>query len=157
MQRISVVSSRPFEAVLAAVEAALGHPDIRFFQSGINAAKTLADIEAMVHKTAGPSGLIETARFDLGIVIRKDPGHEGSKIVRLLIGNPLVMKEMVKHVPDAGSYAPVSVLIDERPDGVHLSYDTMAGFLAPYGNEEALKVARKLDGTVEQVLRHAAA
>jgi hypothetical protein len=35
------------------------------------------------------------------------------------------MKEMVKNVPDAGSYAPVTVLIDERPDGVHLSYDKM--------------------------------
>jgi hypothetical protein len=29
------------------------------------------------------------------------------------------MKEMVKHVPDAGSYAPVTVLVDERADGVH--------------------------------------
>jgi hypothetical protein len=27
--------------------------------------------------------------------------------VRLVIGNPLIMKEMVKHVPDAASYAPV--------------------------------------------------
>jgi hypothetical protein len=31
------------------------------------------------------------------------------------------MKEMAKHVPDAGSYAPVTVLIDERPNGVNLS------------------------------------
>jgi hypothetical protein len=49
-----------------------------------------------------------------------------------VIGNPLIMKEMVKHVPDAASYAPVTVLIDERGDGVHLSYDLMASFLAPY-------------------------
>jgi hypothetical protein len=28
------------------------------------------------------------------------------------------MKEMAKHVPDAGSYAPVTVLVDERTDGV---------------------------------------
>jgi hypothetical protein len=39
---------------------------------------------------------------------------------------------MVKFVPDAGSYAPVTILIDEREDGVHLSYDTMASFLTPY-------------------------
>jgi hypothetical protein len=30
---------------------------------------------------------------------------------------------MVKIVPDAGFCVPVTVLIDERPDGVHLSYD----------------------------------
>jgi outer membrane protein assembly factor BamB len=38
------------------------------------------------------------------------------KIVRLLFGNPLIMKEMAKHVADAGSYAPVTVLVDERAD-----------------------------------------
>ena len=53
------------------------------------------------------------------------------------------MKEMAKHIPDTGSYAPVSVLIDERSDGVHLSYDTMASLLMPYGNAKALEVARQ--------------
>jgi len=27
------------------------------------------------------------------------------------------MKEMAKHVPDTGSYAPVTVLVDDRSDG----------------------------------------
>jgi hypothetical protein len=44
---------------------------------------------------------------------------------------------MAKHVPDAVSYAPVTVLVDERADGVHLSYDRTASFLAPYGNRHA--------------------
>ena len=43
---------------------------------------------------------------------------------KLVIGNPLIMKEMAKHVPDAGSCAPVTVLVDERTDGVHLSHMT---------------------------------
>jgi hypothetical protein len=47
--------------------------------------------------------------------------------------------------PNAGSYAPVAVLVDERADGVHLSYDRMASFLAVYGNPDALQVAEKLD------------
>jgi len=51
---------------------------------------------------------------------------------------------MLKRVPDAGSYAPVTILVDERPDGVHRSYDTMASFLAPYGNPDAMKVAEYL-------------
>jgi Domain of unknown function DUF302 len=61
-------------------------------------------------------------------------GDRASKSVRLVLGNPLIMKEMVAHVPDAASYAPVTVLIDERADGVHLSYDLTASFLAPYEN-----------------------
>jgi hypothetical protein len=66
------------------------------------------------------------------------------------------MKEMVKHVPEAGSYAPVTVLLDERPDGVHLSYDRMASLLAPYGNPEALAVARDLDAKIEDLIRESA-
>jgi hypothetical protein len=65
------------------------------------------------------------------------------------------MKEMAKHVPDAGSYAPVQVLVDERADGVHLSYDRMVSLLAPYGNSDALEVARNLDTKVEDLLRQA--
>jgi uncharacterized protein (DUF302 family) len=74
-----------------------------------------------------------------------------------VIGNPLVMKEMAKHVPDAGSYAPVTVLVDEREDGVHLSYDKMVSLLAPYQNQHALKVAQDLDHKVEKLLNEAAA
>ena len=88
--------------------------------------------------------------------MQKETSQETPRIIRLLIGNPLIMKEMAKHVPDAGSYAPVTVLVDERADGVHLSYDRMASLLAPYGNRDALEVARNLDKKIEDLLRQAA-
>jgi hypothetical protein len=66
------------------------------------------------------------------------------------------MKRMAEHVPDAGSYAPVTILVDERPDGVHISYDSMASFLAPYGNWSALAVAQELDAKVEALITAAA-
>jgi hypothetical protein len=74
----------------------------------------------------------------------------------LVIGNPLIMKLMAEQVQDAASYAPVTILIDERVDGVHLSYDLMASYLSPYGNLTALKVARELDAKVEVLLTAAA-
>jgi hypothetical protein len=66
------------------------------------------------------------------------------------------MKEMVKHVPDAGSYTPIPILIDKRPDGVHLPYDKMASVLAGYGNSDALTIARDLDSKLENLLRQSA-
>jgi hypothetical protein len=48
------------------------------------------------------------------------------------------MTEMTKHVLDAGSYAPVTILVDEIPDDVHLSYDKITSLLAPYKNPDAL-------------------
>jgi hypothetical protein len=34
-----------------------------------------------------------------------------------VVGNPLIMKQMVEHLPDAGCYAQVTILINERTDG----------------------------------------
>jgi hypothetical protein len=62
---------------------------------------------------------------------------------------------MVEHVPDAGSNAPVTILIFERKDGVHVSYDTMASYLADCGSEKALQVARDLDEKVLRLLEQA--
>ncbi|HEV8415195.1 MAG TPA: DUF302 domain-containing protein [Bryobacteraceae bacterium] len=157
VERLTVISSKSFESVVAAFEAAIGHPDTRTFQNNMGAAKTFADLEALIHGAVGPSGFLEFVRFNLGAVLRKESGRETPKIMRFVIGNPLVMKEMGKHVPDAASYAPVTVLIDERADGVHLSYDKMASLLASYGSAEALKVARELDSKVETLLLETAA
>jgi len=77
-------------------------------------------------------------------------------MVRLIVCNRLIMQQMARHVPDAGSYAPVTVLVDERSDGVHISYDRMASLLAPYRNSEALAVARDLDKKVETLLSEVA-
>jgi uncharacterized protein (DUF302 family) len=156
VQRFSLKSPRPFDDVVAALEATIGHPDMKRFQKKIAAAKDFSAMEKTILRAVAPSGLMEFARFDLGEILRKESGDSTPRSLRLVAGNPLIMKEMVKHVPDAGSYAPVTILIDERPDGVHLSYDRMASFLAPYGDAEALKVAQDLDAKVEALLTKAA-
>jgi uncharacterized protein (DUF302 family) len=156
VQRFSVTSSKSFAEVVAGVDAAIGRPDMKTFSSEAAAAKTYTELEEIVRGVLGPSELMEFTRFDLGAILRKEKGTAQNSL-RLVAGNPLIMKWMVEHVPDAGSYAPVTILIDERADGVHLSYDRMASFIDPYGNEEALKVAQDLDSKVESLLTAAAA
>ena len=157
MRRLTVTSSKPFQDVVTAFEAAVGHPNMAEFSTQLNAAKTYAEMESIVQAALSKAGFMQFTRFDLGAVIRKESGKDKPKSIRYLVGNPLIMKEMVKHVPDAGSYAPVTVLIDERADAVHLSYDLMSAFLSPYGNKDALEVARDLDAKVENLLKQAAA
>ena len=152
VQRFSVVSRNPFESVVAKLGATIGHPDMRAFSRDVTAARTYAELEQVIHKAIGTSGLMEFTRFNIGEILRKESGAETPRILRLVVGNPLIMKQMAAHVPDAASYAPVTILIDERPDGVHLSYDRMASFLAPYGSAEALKVAESLDSKIEALL-----
>jgi uncharacterized protein (DUF302 family) len=157
VERASVISTKPFEKVVDALKAAIGHPDMIEFAKATAGARTFADLESAVRKGLGRAGLMLFMELDHGAILRKESGKGAPKIVRFIVGNPLIMKEMARHVPDAGSYAPVTILIDERTDGVHLSYDRMVSFLAPYGNAEALAVARDLDFKVESLLRESAA
>jgi uncharacterized protein (DUF302 family) len=156
LQRLSLTTSRSFEAVVASLKAGVGRLDLAAFASASKSSGTFAELEEVINRNMGESGLMLFLEFDHGAVVRKETGLAKPKIMRLVIGNPLVMKEMAKHVPDAGSYAPVTVLVDERDDGVHLSYDRMTSFLSPYENPDALKVARELDSKVERLLNNAA-
>ena len=70
-------------------------------------------------------------------VIQDEATQETSKSVSAHV------RQRISHT-GLKAYVPVTVLVDERPDDVHLSYDTMASFLAPYGNSDALAVARNL-------------
>ena len=157
VERFSLISSRPFDLVLAAINDAIGHPDMAEFWKSTHRTRTVAELESTIQKVLGRTGLMSFVQFDHGAIVRKETGREAPRMIRLVIGNPLIMKEMAKHVPDAGSYAPVTVLVDERPDGVHLSYDRMVSLLAAYGNPDALQVAKHLDNKVETLLREAAA
>src|SRR6202167_5738471 len=113
---------KKFEEVVAKLSAGVGHPDVRGMFAKIGAAKTYAEVEKVVQPGLGPTGLMEFMRFDLCEVLRKAQGEKAPKSVRFLIGNALIMKKMVEHVPDAGSYAPVTILVDERAGGGDLFY-----------------------------------
>jgi hypothetical protein len=156
IRRFSIVSPRPFDEVLGRLSASIGQPDMNALRSALARTKTLADLIELVQGALGSSQLMEFARFDLGRILATDRGAPGAKLLRLIVGNPLIMKEMVKATPDAASYAPVTILVDERSDGVHLSYDFTASFLAPYGSEAALAVAGALDAKIESLLESAA-
>ena len=156
VERFSLTSSKPFDAVVAALKSAVGQPNMVEFFKETRATNSFPDLERVVQSGLGRTGLMLFAEFDLGDILRREAGSKTPRIMRFVIGNPLIMKEMVKHVPDAGSYAPVTVLIDERPDGVHVSYDKMESYLLHYGNSEALAVARALDTKVTTLLRECA-
>ena len=156
VERFSLTSLKPFDAVVAALKSAIGQPNMVEFFNETRATNSFPDLERVVQSGLGRTDLMLFAEFDLGDILRRETGSKAPKIIRFVVGNPLIMKEMVKHVPDAASYAPVTVLIDQRPGGVYLSYDLMASLLAPYGNAQALAVARQLDDKVMALLTAAA-
>src|SRR6202035_5582835 len=119
IERFSLVSSKPFDQVVAALDASIGHPDMAEFSRFTQEASSFTDLKRAVEKGLSEVGLMLFMQLDHGAVVRKETGRDTPRIVRFVIGNPLIMKEMAKHVPDAGSYAPVTAPVDERADGVH--------------------------------------
>lgn len=156
VSRLTIVSSKTFEAVVAAVEDAIGRPDMTEFGKASKEATSYAEFESLVKRSVSQLDLMLFMKLDVGAVLRKESGLARPKAQRFIIGNPLIMKEMVREVPEAASNAPITLLIDERSDGVHLGYDRMASFIAPYGSAKALAVARSLDEKVEKLMRDAA-
>lgn len=153
VERFSLTSAKPFGMIVAAIKSAVGQPDMVAFFRETRETHSFPDLERVVKRGLGRTDLMLFAEFDLGDILRRETGSTTPRIIRLVIGNPLIMKEMVRPVPDAGSYAPVTILIDERADGVHVSYDRMESYLRPYGNAEALAVARDLDTKITGLLR----
>jgi uncharacterized protein (DUF302 family) len=156
VERFSLTSLKPFDAVVAAFKSAVGQPNMLDFFKETRATNSFPDLERVVQSGLGRTDLMLFAEYDLGDILRRETGSRAPRILRFVVGNPLIMKEMAKHVPDAGSYAPVTVLIDERHDGVHVSYDKMESCLRHYGNSEALVVAQNLDAKIITLLRECA-
>src|SRR5260370_13241928 len=148
VQRTSIVSSQAFHDVVARLEATVAHPEVPMLGAALRAAKSEEELSVTIEAAVGDAGLMEFARFDLGEVLRKRSGAKPRRSIRFLIGNPWIMSQMTIHISDAGSYAPVTVLVDELAAGVTLTYDAMESFLLPYANDDALKVARDLHAKV---------
>jgi uncharacterized protein (DUF302 family) len=155
VERISLPSGKPFESVLAAIRGGIGQPDMKKLWEEIWSADSFQRVESIVTAVLGPTGLMQFGEFNDGEFIRKDRGVGTPQAIRLLIGNPLIMKQMTELVPDAAAYAPVTVLIDEREGKVQVSYDRMASLLSVYKNPAATKIAQGLDAKIETLISNA--
>jgi hypothetical protein len=134
LERVTFVSKRAFDDVLGRLDKGIGRTNFGEVGRQMNGAATLEEYESIVHGAVGSADLMEFMRLDLGAVLQRYPTISAYRIVRIIAGNPLIMRQMVEHVPDAGSNAPVTILIFDRKDGVHVSYDPMASYLADCGS-----------------------
>src|SRR5258708_33341781 len=92
IERFSVISSKPFEAVLAALKAAVGHPDMAEFAKAVKGAQTFGELEDSGRRGLGETGVMMFMELDHGAILRKETGLDTPRVVRLLIGNPLIIQ-----------------------------------------------------------------
>ena len=155
VERVTLTSVRTFGDVLDGIYAGISRPDMTELVRAW-AAATHEDFVRLALDAAGPAGLMRFLQIDLGAALRSAPTAPRHRMVRVIAGNPVTMRRMTRHVPQAGLDAPVTILVWETGEGVCVAYDTMASTLAGYGSEAALTVARELDESVLTLLRTAA-
>jgi hypothetical protein len=150
-------TERPFSDVLDGVFGGISQPDIELLFSKLAASTSYQEFSSLVAQAQGSAGLMRFLQLDLDHALTLDPQAQdraGRRLVRLIAGNPVTMGEMTRHVADAGSYAPVTILIQEMPGGgTRVAYDTVASAIAPYHDAAASQVAQRLDTEVLDLLR----
>jgi hypothetical protein len=150
-------TERPFSNVLEGIFGGISQPDIGLLFSNLAASTSYEQFSSLVRQAQGSVGLMRFLQLDLDPVLTLDPHAQdwaGRRLVRLIAGNPVTMGEMTRHVADAGSYAPVTILIQQTPDGgTRVAYDTVASEIAPYDDAAASEVAGRLDAEVLGLLR----
>jgi hypothetical protein len=157
MRRHVFDSERPFAAVLDGIFGGISQPDIEALFSKLAESTSYEQFSSLVRQAQGSIGLMEFLQLDLDEALTLDPQAPdwvGRRLVRLIAGNPVTMGQMTRYVADAGSYAPVTILIQEMPGGgARVAYDTVASAIAPYHDAAASKVAEHLDTEVLELLR----
>jgi hypothetical protein len=154
-------SERPFPAVLDGIFGGISQPDIAALLGKLAVSASYQEFSSLVRQAQGSAGLMRFLQLDLDTALTLDPLAQdwaGSRLVRLIAGNPVTMGQMTRHLPDAGSYAPVTILIEELPGGgTRVAYDTVTSAIARYGDAAASRVAERLDTEVLDLLRQVTA
>ena len=141
------VSTKSFEEVVKAFEAAVGDGDDGKFLNGMKALSNVQDWENFCKSTFGPSGFLHLMTFDHGRWL-KFYGIAG-KAVQYTYGNPLLAQTMVKHDIGVCLQVPFRILIYETAKGeVRIAYDLPSSLMARLHNDEVDEAALKIDPKV---------
>jgi hypothetical protein len=158
VRRHVLTSERPFQVVMDGIYDGISQPDIGALFATLAASTSYEEFAALVRHAQGSAGLMRFWHLDDDHALALDPqarDQAGRRLVRLIAGNPVTMGQMTRHLRAAGSYAPVTILIQELPGGgTQVAYDTVASAIAPYGDAAASQVAQRLDTEVLGLLHH---
>jgi uncharacterized protein (DUF302 family) len=71
IERFSLTSSKPFDQVVAALNAAIGHPDMAEFGRSTHEARSFAELKRAVEKGLSKAGLMLFMQLDQGAVLQE--------------------------------------------------------------------------------------
>ena len=140
--RMRYDSAKSYDELLAALLADIGEPVS--LDDLVRTPGSWDSFQQQVEPLVGPSGFMLFNLIDHGAWITK--AGIDRKVMRVILGNPLVAITMLRHDVSAGLFAPVELLlVDEGEGRSSLTYVKPSSLMAVEPNPELRSAAQELD------------
>jgi uncharacterized protein (DUF302 family) len=145
-------SSLDCDHVLSNIHAEIGDLTIARFNALAAEACTEEAFRRTVESCLGPSGFMLFATIDHGAWISKFGIR--TRVLRIILGNPLIAITMIRHDLSAGLFVPVELLLTESEDHqkCSLTYVRPSSLIAIGENRELLEAAKALDAKLNALV-----
>jgi uncharacterized protein (DUF302 family) len=141
--RMRYDSAKGYDELLAALLSDIGEKPVSLDDLAATT-DSWESYQDKVEPHAGPSGFMLFNLIDHGGWIRK--AGIDRRVLRIILGNPLIAITMLRQDPIAGLFAPVELLlVDEGEGRSSLTYVKPSSLMVVENNPELLSAAQKLD------------
>jgi uncharacterized protein (DUF302 family) len=147
--RLTFESNGSFEETRARLDERVPLLDLSVSAELVLASATWAEVEAVVDRMAGPTGLVALVRLDSGALLSLS--GQPLDATMYLVGNPVVAREITAIEPVAALYAPFRVAVYRDTSGVHVAYDQPSSVFASLGSSQIDEIATSLDEKIRIV------
>ncbi len=139
------VSSRSFDEVVRAFEAAVGSVENIGLEALSASTKSADEFESQVKSRESTSGFMRFFTVDHGAWMARVGLNARARVYT--IGNPLIARTMLEHDIAAGLNVPVRLMIYEDPVSrtTRLTYDLPSSLMSGLKNKKVDAAAKKLD------------
>jgi uncharacterized protein (DUF302 family) len=155
--RVRHFTTVSFDQVLAELRARVGGTFTKSKELLNIDTETREEFERRVEKHLGPSGFMLFSEIDHGVWIKKFGIKR--RMLRWIIGNPLIAITMIQHDYTAGLFVPIDLLLAEDDDGVgcNVTYAVPSSLIMFEKNPELRSAAEILDAKFESLVSEAMA
>jgi uncharacterized protein (DUF302 family) len=141
--RVRYESAKGYNELLAALLADIGEKPVEINELA-RATDDWQSYQDKVEPLAGPSEFMLFSLIDHGAWITK--AGIDRKVMRVVLGNPLIAITMLRHDVTAGLFAPVELLVVDEGEGrSSLTYVKPSSLMVVEPNPELLSAAEALD------------
>ena len=141
--RLTFDSNKGFDEVMSSLLADVGDKPVLLNEVADNS-ESWDSYKKVIESRVGPSGFSLFAIIDHGAWIKKVGIRR--KVIRFIIGNPMIAITMLRHYLTAGLFAPVELILIEQDNGrSSLTYVKPSSLVVVAKNDALLDAANQLD------------